>query len=109
MKSAMSQRGRPRTAIENRLTRADPALGRVIAAVIARVDRQSITPSRAAPFRAVVYQSISGKAAASIFADLRMKITLPLTPSKVLALRPQSLTEIGLSSTKTQTIRELAQ
>jgi 3-methyladenine DNA glycosylase/8-oxoguanine DNA glycosylase len=69
---------RSRPKIENRLALADPALGRVIDAVVARLGPQRIAPSRAAPFealvRAVVYQNVSGKAAASIFA--RFKETL---------------------------------
>jgi 3-methyladenine DNA glycosylase/8-oxoguanine DNA glycosylase len=52
---------------ERELTQADPALGRVVAAVVARIGQQRITPSRTTPFealvRAIVYQSISGKAA----------------------------------------------
>jgi DNA-3-methyladenine glycosylase II len=94
------------------LTRADPALGRLIAAVSARVGEQRINPSRATPFealfRAVVYQSISGKAAASIFASLKATVAPPLTPSNILALRPKSLAKVGLSSIKARTIRELA-
>lgn len=92
--------------------RADPALGRVIAAVIARVGQQRITRSRATPFealaRAVVFQSISGKAGTSIFASLRATVTPPLTPSKIMALRPEALTKVGLSSIKARTIREIA-
>jgi hypothetical protein len=48
--------------IEAELTRADPALGRVIAAVIARTGRLRITRSHAGSFvavaRAIVYQSV---------------------------------------------------
>ena len=57
---------RSRAKIERRLSLADPALGRVIDAVIARIGPQRIAPSRAAPFealvRAVVYQSIAAVA-----------------------------------------------
>ena len=98
--------------IENRLAATDPALGRVISAVIARIGPQRVAPSRTSPFealvRAVVYQSVSGKAAAAIFARLSEVVTKPLTPSKILALRTHTLTKVGLSSTKTRTIRELA-
>ena len=63
-----------RPKIESRLVLADPALGRTINAVIARLGPQRIPPSRTTPFealaRAIVYQSVSGKAAASIFARL---------------------------------------
>jgi DNA-3-methyladenine glycosylase II len=103
---------RSEAAIEKRLARADPALGRVIAAVIARIGLQRIAPSRASPFealaRAVVYQSVSGNAAASIFARLTDAVTKPLTPSKVLALRPRTLMEAGLSGAKARAIRKLA-
>ena len=98
--------------IENRLAATDPALGRVISAVIARIGPQRVAPSRTSPFealvRAVVYQSVSGKAAAAIFARLSDVVTKPLTPSKILGLRTHTLTKAGLSSTKTRTIRELA-
>jgi 3-methyladenine DNA glycosylase/8-oxoguanine DNA glycosylase len=103
---------RSRTKIESRLALADPALGRLIDAVIARIGPQRIAPSRATPFealvRAVVYQSVSGKAAASIHARLRETVSAPLTPSKILALRPQSLRKAGLSKAKAQTIFGLA-
>jgi DNA-3-methyladenine glycosylase II len=98
--------------IENRLAATDPALGRVMSAVIARIGPQRVAPSRTSPFealvRAVVYQSVSGKAAAAIFARLSDVVTKPLTPSKILGLRTHTLTKAGLSSTKTRTIRELA-
>jgi DNA-3-methyladenine glycosylase II len=80
--------------------------------VIARIGTQRVKPSRTPPFealvRAVVYQSVSGKAAAAIFARLSEVVTRPLTPSKILALRAHTLTMAGLSSTKTRTIQELA-
>jgi DNA-3-methyladenine glycosylase II len=98
--------------IENRLAATDPALGRVISAVIARIGPQRVKPSRTSPFealvRAVVYQGVSGKAAGAIFARLSEGVTKPLTPSKILALRAHTLTKAGLSSTKKRTIRELA-
>jgi DNA-3-methyladenine glycosylase II len=112
MASTHPKTSRSTAAIEKRLTRADPVLGRVIAAVVARIGPQRIAPSRAPPFealvRAVVYQSVSGKAAASIFARLTDTVTQPLTPSKVLALRPQALRKAGLSSAKARAIREAA-
>ncbi|HUC09577.1 MAG TPA: DNA-3-methyladenine glycosylase 2 family protein [Stellaceae bacterium] len=90
----------------------DPALGRVIDAVIARIGPQRIAPSRTTPFealvRAIVYQSVSGKAAASIFARLRSSADGPLTPAKILALPPPTLRQTGLSTAKAQTIGDLA-
>jgi DNA-3-methyladenine glycosylase II len=98
--------------IENRLARADPALGRLIEAVMARIGPQRIAPSRVAPFealvRAVIYQSISATAAEPIRRRLKQAVSTPFTPSKVLALRSQSLTKAGLSKAKAQTVRALA-
>jgi DNA-3-methyladenine glycosylase II len=104
---------RSRAKIESRLALADPALGRVIDAVIARIGPQRIAPSRAAPFealaRAVVYQSIAATAAEPIHARLKQAAGAPFTPAKVLALRAQSLAKAGLSKAKAQTIRGLAE
>lgn len=110
--SSTNPRTVPLSAIESRLAANDPALGRVISAVIARIGPQRVVPSRTSPFealvRAVVYQSVSGKAATAIFARLSEAVTRPLTPAKILALRTHPLTRAGLSSTKMRTIRELA-
>lgn len=112
MPSTKPTTARSRPTVEKQLAEADPALGRVIATVIARIGPQRIAPSRASPFealvRAVTYQSVSGKAATAIFARLSGATTRPLTPSKVLALRPGVLMKTGLSSAKVSTIRELA-
>jgi DNA-3-methyladenine glycosylase II len=100
------------TKIEDRLARADPALGRIIEAVVARIGPQRIAASRASPFealvRAIVYQSVSGKAAASILARLKNAVAGPFTPSKLIALPPQSMIEAGLSKAKARAIRDLA-
>ncbi|MEA2949943.1 MAG: DNA-3-methyladenine glycosylase [Alphaproteobacteria bacterium] len=114
MKSTKSKAARSQSTIESRLTVADPALGYVIAAVVARIGPQRIAPSRVSAFealvRAVVYQSVSGKTAASIFARLKDVVPEPLTPLKVLARRPQSLAQAaGLSNAKARTIRGLAE
>ena len=113
MKSAKPKAGPSRMKVEDRLAAADPALGRVIAAVTVRKGPQQIRPSRIKPFealvRAVVYQSVSGKAAASIFARLGEIVGRPLSPSKVLAQAPQSLARAGLSGAKVRTIRNLAE
>jgi DNA-3-methyladenine glycosylase II len=98
--------------IEAELGQADPALGRVIAAVIARIGRQRITPSRAAPFealaRAIVYQSVSEKAAVAIFARLKGTVGGALTPVKILAMPQGSMMAAGLSKSKADAIRNLA-
>ena len=98
--------------IERKLALADPALGRLIGAVVARIGRQRIAPSRATPFealvRAIVYQSVSGKAAASIFARLKAAVAEPLTPAKVTTSSPQAFIGAGLSTAKASAIRNLA-
>jgi DNA-3-methyladenine glycosylase II len=113
MRPSTQKAGRSRMKIEARLALADPALGRVIEAVIARIGPQRIAPSRATPFealvRGVVYQSVSAKAAKSIFGRLKQTVMHPLTPSKVVALPPQAIIEAGLSNAKARTIRDLAE
>jgi DNA-3-methyladenine glycosylase II len=99
--------------VEEALDAADPKLGCVIAAVIARAGRQQITPSRVPPFealtRAIVYQSISGKAAAAIFSRLRKTVGRPLSPPKVLGMPQRSMLAVGLSQGKTRSILNLAE
>jgi 3-methyladenine DNA glycosylase/8-oxoguanine DNA glycosylase len=62
--------------IEAALSEADPKLGKVIKAVASRIGRQRIPDSRSSPFealvRAIVYQSVSAKAAAAIYERLRL-------------------------------------
>jgi DNA-3-methyladenine glycosylase II len=98
--------------VEAELAQADPALARVIAAVVARIGRQRITPSRAAPFealaRAIIYQSVSGPAGAEIFARLKETVGGSLTPAKILAMPQGSMMAAGLSKSKADAIRNLA-
>jgi DNA-3-methyladenine glycosylase II len=112
MRPATGTNAGRRPKIESRLVLADPALGRTINAVIARLGPQRIPPSRTTPFealaRAIVYQSVSGKAAASIFVRIRKITGGSFTPAKILALRPTSLKKAGLSTAKAQTMRNLA-
>jgi DNA-3-methyladenine glycosylase II len=100
--------------VEDALAAADPKLGHVIAAVIARNGPQQITPSRiTSPFealaRAIVYQSVSGKAAVAIFSRLRERVGRPFSPAKVLAITDRSILAVGLSKGKTRAIRNLAE
>jgi DNA-3-methyladenine glycosylase II len=98
--------------IEAELARADPALGRVIAAVIARIGQQRIKPSRAPPLealaRAVIYQSVSEKAAVAIFARLKEMVGGLLAPAKILAMPQGSMMAAGISKSKADAIRNLA-
>jgi 3-methyladenine DNA glycosylase/8-oxoguanine DNA glycosylase len=98
---------------EAELIKVDPALGHVIAAVIGRIGRQRITPSRAAPFealvRAIVYQSVSGEAAAVIFARLKRAAGGIFNPARILGMPPDSIPSVGLSKSKSHAILNLAQ
>lgn len=99
--------------IEGKLARADPALGRTIAAVVARIGQQRIAPSRAAPFeavvRAIVYQGVSGESAALIFARLRRAIGGSVRPAKILAMPKDALASAGVSTSKVRAILNLAE
>jgi DNA-3-methyladenine glycosylase II len=112
MKRVSSAARQSRASIEERLARADPKLGRVIAAVNARLGPQRIRPSEASAFeslvRAVVYQSVSGRAAATIFARLKTRLGGSVRPA-VLAKTPSAgLMSVGLSGSKARAIRGLA-
>jgi DNA-3-methyladenine glycosylase II len=99
--------------VEEALDAADPKLGCVIAAVIARAGRQQIAPSHVTPFeavtRAIIYQGISGKAASAVFSRLRETVGRPLGPVKVLGMPQRSLLAVGLSQGKTRAILNLAE
>jgi DNA-3-methyladenine glycosylase II len=98
---------------EEQLVTADPELGRVMTAVIARIGRLRISPSRTAPFeslvRAVIYQSVSGSAATAIFSRLKEAFAGVLTPTKLLSTADGSLMAVGLSKSKAHAIRGLAE
>ncbi len=93
------------------LAGADPPLGRLMA----RVGEYGLQPRRAqslfaALARAIVYQQLSGQAAATIlgrvvalFAPKRFP-----TPGDLLAIPPERLRAAGLSAAKTAALRDLA-
>jgi DNA-3-methyladenine glycosylase II len=97
--------------MEATLARADPALARAMDAVIARQGPVHIAPSHTPPFealvRAVIYQSISSKAAAAIFSRLKHILNDAITPAKILEAS-SSVLDIGLSNAKANAIRNLA-
>jgi DNA-3-methyladenine glycosylase II len=97
--------------IENVLTSADPKLGVLIDVVRFRVGIQRPGPSKASPFeallRAIIYQRMAAKAAATIYKRLRQ--TGPLTPLKVLNLPVTTLRAVGLSESKAAFARSLAE
>jgi DNA-3-methyladenine glycosylase II len=103
----------PASNIEELLVRADPELGRVMTAVIARIGRQRTSPSHTAPFealvRAVAYQSVSGSAAVAIFSRLKEAFVGVLTPAKLLAKADAFLMAAGLAKSKAHAVRSLAE
>jgi DNA-3-methyladenine glycosylase II len=99
--------------IERALTRADPALGRVIAAVTERKGRQRPSRSKVSAFealvRAVIYQRMATQAAAAIHKNLRLQLSGSFTAQRLLSLPVRTLRSVGLSSIKAQYVRNLAE
>lgn len=97
---------------ETELSARDPALGRLIDAVIAAAGRQQVPKSKATPFealvRAIVYQSIAAKAAEAIYGRLKEKSGRKLTPARISALGPRRIAAAGLSSSKAHALGALA-
>lgn len=74
------------------------------------------TPRRAAhpePFKAlckaIIYQQLAGKAAASIHGRFEALMEGSVTPARVLALDPEIIRSAGLSGAKRDAVRDLAQ
>src|SRR5579862_5732754 len=94
------------------LTQADKRLGRLIADIGEfpfKLDEcDSVYESL---LEAIAYQSISGKAAATIFARVKAlgKNGQCPTPAEMIAATPQSLREAGLSFAKVAAMKDLAQ
>lgn len=95
-----------------RLTASDPALG----AIIARVGGSGFPPNnRTTAFEAlahsIVYQQLSGNAAATIFGRFRALFPGPTFPDPevVLATPHPTLRSAGLSEAKARAIRDLAE
>ena len=92
----------------NHLKKADPVLG----AIIERVGPYTIQyrePGFPTLVRSIVYQQLSGKAAATILGRVLAAAKAdPLTPEAILKLRPAKMRTLGLSQQKVTYIRELA-
>ena len=90
------------------LKKADP----IMAAIIERVGPYTMQyrePGFQTLVRSIVYQQLSGKAAATILKRLLEAAKAdPITPEAILKLRPQKMRTLGLSQQKTAYIRELA-
>src|SRR4051795_11851841 len=93
-------------AIEH-LRRADP----VLAEIIGRVGEYTIQfrdPVFETLVKSIVFQQLSGRVATVIFSRLTAAAGVPLTPEKILKLRPSRMRTLGLSTQKTAYIRDLA-
>ncbi|HEY0713752.1 MAG TPA: methylated-DNA--[protein]-cysteine S-methyltransferase [Polyangia bacterium] len=92
--------------------KADPALAPVIARLAGKkIEVQHLSDPFQSLVRSIVYQQLSGKAAATILARvlaLFPGVTFP-TPVALLAMPEASLRGAGLSASKTKALRDLAQ
>jgi 3-methyladenine DNA glycosylase/8-oxoguanine DNA glycosylase len=75
-----------------------------------QMDQDPLQSPYEALLEAIAYQSISGKAAATIFARIKALGTngRPPTPEQMLKLRKQTLRKAGLSSAKVLAMKDLA-
>lgn len=84
---------------------------RRLAAVIEQVGDLRLTPQRCTPFeslaRAIVYQQLSGKAAATIFGRLAARCEGEVAPERLAALPDAALRACGISSQKLGYLRDL--
>ena len=89
------------------LRRSDP----VLSGIIDRVGDYRIqfrAPDFETLVKSIVYQQLSGRVAAVIFARLVHAARQKLTPETILSLRPYRMRSLGLSTQKTAYIRDLA-
>ncbi len=90
------------------LKNADP----VLRSIIERVGPYKIQyrePVFETLVRAITFQQLSGKAAATIYSRLAAATGEPITPEAVLALTPAEMQALGLSRQKIAYIRDLAE
>src|ERR1700720_965342 len=75
-----------------------------------QIEMESMDSPYEALMESIAYQSISGKAAATIFARIKAlgKNSRPPTPEEMLKLRPQKLRKAGLSGAKVLAMKDLA-
>lgn len=94
----------------NHLKRRDPVLERIIRDVgPCRLEVDRRTPRFAALVEAIVYQQITGRAAATIHERLLVLAkTRRLSPGVILALPTEALRGIGLSRQKTAYLQDLS-
>jgi DNA-3-methyladenine glycosylase II len=90
----------------------DERLARLIEETVEfQIEMESMDSPYEALMESIAYQSISGKAAATIFARIKAlgKNSRPPTPQEMLKLRPQKLRKAGLSGAKVLAVKDLAQ
>jgi DNA-3-methyladenine glycosylase II len=90
----------------------DERLARLIEETVEfQIELESIDSPYEALMESITYQSISGKAAATIFARIKALGTngRAPTPQEMLKLRPQKLRKAGLSGAKVLAMKDLAQ
>ncbi|HEY0840641.1 MAG TPA: DNA-3-methyladenine glycosylase 2 family protein, partial [Vulgatibacter sp.] len=98
---------------EDALRASDPRLGRLVDAVVAKAGPQRFAPSPhsshfEALARSIVYQQLSGKAAATIYGRVLDAVGGVLAPAPLLAASDESLRAAGLSRPKIRYVRALA-
>jgi 3-methyladenine DNA glycosylase/8-oxoguanine DNA glycosylase len=97
-------------AAEAHLKRADPVMARIVRRVGPAPLRVNRTPAFAALVESIVYQQITGKAAAAIHARLcRALGRRSPRPHDVLGASDETLRAAGLSSVKVRYMRDLAE
>ena len=90
------------------LKKADPVMKQIIESVVPyRIQLREPTFETLA--RSIVYQQVSGKAAASIFARVRKAAGPRFTARSVLRLKPEELRACGLSNQKATYMLDLAE
>jgi DNA-3-methyladenine glycosylase II len=90
----------------------DERLARLIEETVEfQIELESMDSPYEALMESITYQSISGKAAATIFARIKALGTngRAPTPQEMLTLRPQELRKAGLSGAKVLAMKDLAQ
>jgi len=90
----------------------DERLARLIEETVEfQIEMESMDSPYEALMESIAYQSISGKAAATIFARVKALGTngRAPTPQEMLKLRPQKLRKAGLSGAKVLAMKDLAQ
>ena len=90
------------------LKKSDPVMASIIERVGAYKLQQS-DPTFESLARAIVYQQLHGKAAATIYGRLAAAASDPLTPEGVLKLTHEGMRALGLSTQKAKYIRDLAE